>query len=170
MLSIVAFLMQSCFVSHNKIHTDFFDTDDFKNNSQYVSINVPTFLAKSYVRKSLKKANESKEVLDLVKKIKDVKVLVVGQSKTNVRKDFQNFLDRNKYEEWMSIHQEGQLIRLNASNNNDVINRMIISVNDNDESVYVDVKGNFSADDISKIINASEKGSVKFRFKNKDLN
>lgn len=161
-LTIVGFFLQSCMVSHKKVHTDFFDNPGFKNSSTFVSINVPTFLARSYVKKALREDNDSQEVIDLVKKVKDVKVLIVGDSKTPIRAEFQKYLTKNNYEEWMSIKQEGNLISLNAQQSSDIIKRMIITVRaENDETIFVDVKGKFSPDDISKLMNATEKNQIK---------
>jgi len=161
-LAVVGFFLQSCMVSQKKVHTDFFDNPGFKNNSTYLSVNVPTFLAKSYVKNALKEDGESQEVIDLVKKIKDVKVLIVESSTTPVKAEFQKYLTNNNYEEWMSLKQEGNLISLNAQQTNDVIKRMIITVRDDkDETIFVDVTGKFTADDISKIINATEKNQIK---------
>ena len=149
-------------VSQKKVHTDFFDNTGFKENSTFVSINVPTFLAKSYVKNALREDGESQEVIDLIKKISDVKVLLVESSKTPIKAEFQNYLSNNNYEEWMSVKQQGNLISLNAKQTDDIIKRMIITVNDdNDQSIFVDVKGKFSPDDISKIINATEKNKIK---------
>lgn len=163
-LAIVGFFLQSCMVSQKKLHTDFFDNPGFKENSTFVSINVPTFLAKSYVKNALREDGESQEVIDLVKKISDVKVLIVESSKTPVKAEFQKYLDKNNYEEWMSVKQQGNLISLNAKQTDDIIKRMIITVrDDNDETIFVDVKGKFSPDDISKIINATEKNKIKIK-------
>ena len=159
---VVGFFLQSCMVSQKKVHTDFFDNPGFKENSTFVSINVPTFLAKSYVKNALREDGESQEVIDLVKKISDVKVLIVESSKMPFKAEFQKYLDNNNYEEWMSVKQQGNLISLNAKQTDDIIKRMIITVrDDNDETIFVDVKGKFSPDDISKIINATEKNKIK---------
>ena len=161
-LTIVGFFLQSCMVSQKKVHTDFFDNPGFKENSTFVSINVPTFLAKSYVKNALREDGESQEVIDLIKKISDVKVLIVESSKMPFKAEFQKYLDNNNYEEWMSVKQQGNLISLNAKQTDDIIKRMIITVrDDNDETIFVDVKGKFSPDDISKIINATEKNQIK---------
>lgn len=161
-LAVVGFFLQSCMVSQKKVHTDFFDNPGFKNNSSYLSINVPTFLARSYVKNAMKEDGESQEVIDLVKKIKDVKVLIVESSTTPVKAEFQKYLTKNNYEEWMSLKQEGNLISLNAQQTDDIIKRMIITVRDDkDETIFVDVTGKFTADDISKIINATEKNQIK---------
>lgn len=163
-LAIVGFFLQSCMVSQKKVHTDFFDNPGFKENSTFVSINVPTFLAKSYVKNALREDGESQEVIDLIKKISDVKVLIVESSKTPFKAEFQKYLDNNNYEEWMSVKQQGNLISLNAKQTDDIIKRMIITVrDDNDETIFVDVKGKFSPDDISKIINATEKNKIKIK-------
>ncbi|PZU90627.1 MAG: DUF4252 domain-containing protein [Chryseobacterium sp.] len=161
-LTIVGFFLQSCMVSQKKVHTDFFDNPGFKESSTFVSINVPTFLAKSYVKQALREDGESQEVIDLVKKISDVKVLIVESSTTPVKAEFQKYLDKNNYEEWMSVKQQGNLISLNAKQTDDIIKRMIITVRDeNDETIFVDVKGKFTPDDVSKIINATEKNQIK---------
>lgn len=161
-MTIVGFFLQSCMVSQKKVHTDFFDNPGFKENSTFVSINVPTFLAKSYVKQALREDGESQEVIDLVKKISDVKVVIVESSKTPVKAEFQKYLAKNNYDEWMSVKQQGQVVSINAQQTNDIIKRMIITVNDdNDESIFVDVKGKFTADDVSKIINATEKNQIK---------
>ncbi|AZI54211.1 DUF4252 domain-containing protein [Epilithonimonas vandammei] len=163
-LAIVGFFLQSCMVSQKKLHTDFFDNPGFKENSTFVSINVPTFLAKSYVKNALREDGESQEVIDLVKKISDVKVLIVESSKTPFKAEFQKYLDNNNYEEWMSVKQQGNLISLNAKQTDDIIKRMIITVrDDNDETIFVDVKGKFTPDDISKIVNATEKNQIKIK-------
>lgn len=161
-LAVVGFFLQSCMVSQKKVHTDFFDNPGFKNNSTYLSINVPTFLARSYVKNAMREDGESQEVIDLIKKVKDVKVLIVESSTTPVKAEFQNYLNQNNYEEWMSVKQEGNLISLNAKQTDDIIKRMIITVRDDkDETIFVDVTGKFTADDISKIINATEKNQIK---------
>lgn len=161
-LAVVGFFLQSCMVSQKKVHTDFFDNPGFKNSSTYLSINVPTFLARSYVKNAMKEDGESQEVIDLVKKIKDVKVLIVESSTTPVKAEFQKYLTKNNYEEWMSVKQEGNLISLNAQQTDDLIKRMIITVRDDkDETIFVDVTGKFTADDISKIINATEKNQIR---------
>lgn len=161
-LAVVGFFLQSCMVSNKKVHTDFFDNPGFKNNSTYLSVNVPTFLARSYVKNAMREAGDSQEVIDLVKKVKDVKVLIVGNSTTPIRTEFQKYLTKNNYEEWMSIKQEGNLISLNAQQSADVIKRMIITVRaENDETIFVDVTGKFTSDDISKLMNATEKNQIK---------
>ena len=96
-LAVVGFCLQSCMVSQKKVHTDFFDNPGFKNNSTYMSINVPTFLARSYVKNALKEDGESQDVIDLVKKISDVKVLIVESSKTPIKAEFQKYLTSNNY-------------------------------------------------------------------------
>lgn len=161
-LAVIGFFLQSCMVSHKKVHTDFFDNPGFKNNSTYLSVNVPTFLARSYVKNAMREAGDSQEVIDLVKKVKDVKVLIVGNSTTPIRTEFQKYLTKNNYEEWMSIKQEGNLISLNAQQSADIIKRMIITVRaENDETIFVDVTGKFTSDDISKLMNATEKNQIK---------
>ena len=154
--------LQSCMVSQ-KPKLDFFDKSNYENKDvKYTSINVPMFLAKPIVKRALQEDGESEELINLIKKISDVKVMTVENGSAKMVSDYAKYLTKNNYEEWMSVKQQGNLISLNAKQTDDIIKRMIITVrDDNDETIFVDVKGKFSPDDISKIINATEKNKIK---------
>lgn len=64
--------------------------------------------------------------------------------------DYHKFLKKNKFEELLVINTDGQEISLNARiDKNNVIQRVSLLVHDNeDESVFMDIKGKFSLDEL----------------------
>jgi hypothetical protein len=149
----VAF-MQSCIVSE-KPNIDFFQNSqyDFKG-AQFASINVPMVLAKSYIKKALREEGESEETINLVKKASKIKVLTVTNGSSKMLSDYEQFLNNNHYEEWATIKHDGDNINIRVKQDGEIIKNMLITVGSNkNEMVFVDVKGNFTANDISKMIN-----------------
>ncbi|MEN5305898.1 DUF4252 domain-containing protein [Chryseobacterium cucumeris] len=148
-------LMQSCIVSE-KPNIDFFQNSkyDFKG-AQFASINVPMVLAKSYIKKALREEGESEETIDMVKKASKIKVLTVTNGSKEMLNDYAQFLNNNHYEEWASIKHDGEDINIRVKQDGEIIKNMLITVGSSkNEMVFVDVKGSFTANDISKMINS----------------
>ena len=61
----------------------------------------------------------------------------------------------------MTVKKENETIKFQAKQTGDVIRKLLITVNSGNELVFVDVSGKFTADDISRMINYSEKKDVK---------
>ncbi|WP_449400551.1 DUF4252 domain-containing protein [Chryseobacterium wanjuense] len=146
------FLMQSCVVSE-KPNMAFFSESghDFKG-AKFVSINVPMLLAKPYIKKALKEDGESEEIINLVKKVSKIKVMTVENGDRQMLKDFASYLNDNNYEEWATIKHDGDNVNIRVKQKGETIKNMLITVNSDKELVFVDVKGSFTADDISKMI------------------
>ena len=148
-------LVQSCIVSEEP-NIDFFQNSeyDFKG-AQFASINVPMLLAKSYIKKALREEGESEETIDLVRKASKIKVLTVTNGNKEMLNDYAQFLNKNHYEEWASIKHDGDDINIRVKQDGETIKNMLITVGSSkNEMVFVDVKGNFTANDISKMINS----------------
>ncbi len=148
-------MLQSCIVSE-KPNIDFFQNSkyDFKE-ARFASINVPMVLAKSYIKKALREDGESEETINLVKKASKIKVLTVANGSREMLNDYVQFLNNNHYEEWASIQHDGDNINIRVKQDGETIKNMLITVGSNkNEMVFVDVKGNFTANDISKMINS----------------
>ena len=164
--SISAFLLliislQSCMVSQ-KPKMDFFNESKYDNNdAKFTSINVPMFLAKPIVKKALKDDGESEELIDLIKKISDIKVMTVENGNEKMVADYAKYLTQNNYEEWITIKKEKETINFQAKQTGEIIKKLLITVRSGGELVLIDVSGKFTADDISRIINYSEKNDVK---------
>lgn len=146
--------LQSCIVSE-KPNMDFFsDTRyDFKD-AKFTNFNVPLLLAKPYLKKALRQDGESEELISLIKKVSKIKVLTVENGSKEMLNDYAKFLNKNNYEDWATIKHNGENVNLRVKQNGETIKNMLITVNSDKELVFVDVKGNFTPDDISKMLNA----------------
>ena len=153
--------LQSCIVSSTP-KMGFFDNPhyDYKG-AKFTSINVPMFLAKPMVKKAMREEGESEELINLIRKISDIKVMTVENGNKEMLTDFAKYLIRNNFEEWMSVKKENETVNFQAKQKGEVIKNLLITVNSGNELVYVDISGKFTADDISRIINYSEKKDVK---------
>ncbi len=144
--------MQSCVVSEKPNIAYFSDSGrDFKG-AKFVSINVPLFLAKPYIKKALREDGEDEELIRLVKKVSKIKVLTVENGDRAMLRDFANYLNNNNYEEWAMIKHNGDNVNIRVKQKGDAIKNMLITVNSDKELVFVDIKGTFTADDISRMI------------------
>jgi len=147
------FLMQSCIVSERPNMAYFSDSGtDFKG-AKFVSINVPMFLAKPVIKKALREdGKENEEIIQLIKKVSKIKVLTVENGDRKMLKDFANYLNDNNYEDWATIKHDGDNVNIRVKQKGETIKNMLITVNSDKELVFVDVRGSFTADDISKMI------------------
>lgn len=164
--SLTAFLLliislQSCMVSQ-KPRLDFFDKANYENKDvKYTSINVPMFLAKPIVKRALQEDGESQELINLIKKISDIKVMTVENGNEKMISDYAKYLTQNNYEEWVTVKKEKETINFQAKQKGEEIRKLLVTIASGTDLVYVDISGKFTADDISQIINYSEKKDVK---------
>ncbi|SIQ94091.1 protein of unknown function [Chryseobacterium sp. RU37D] len=160
LIACTMFLMQSCIVSSGRGNVAYFSDsgNDFKG-AKFTTINVPMFLAKPIIKKALREdGDDNEDVIKMIKKVSKIKVLTVENGDRTMLKDFANYLNNNNYEEWATIKHDGDNVNIRVKQKGDVIKNMLITVNSDDELVFVDVKGSFTADDISKMIaSASDK-------------
>ena len=119
------------------------------------------FLAKPVIKTALRKDGESEELIELIRKISDVKVMTIDNGNKEMLTDFEKYLTTNNFEECMTIKKENETINFQAKQTGDIIKKLLITVRSGEELVFVDVSGKFTADDISRIINYSEKNDVK---------
>ena len=153
--------LQSCIVSSTP-KMGFFDNPhyDYKG-AKFTSINVPMFLTKPMVKKAMREEGESEELINLIRKISDIKVMTVENGNKEMLTDLTKYLTKNNFEEWMTVKKENETVNFQAKQKGEVIKNLLITVHSGNELVFVDVSGKFTADDISRIINYSEKKEVK---------
>lgn len=155
------FSLQSCIVSRHP-NMGFFDNPYYNyNDAQFMSINVPMFLAKPAIKKALKEDGESEELINLVKKIGDVKLMMVSNGNEEMVSDFSKYLIKSNFEEWMTIIKENEVIKIQAKQKGNQIRNILITIASGKNLIYVDVTGKFMAEDISRIANFSEKNDLK---------
>lgn len=152
------FLLQSCIVS-SKPNIDFFSKSKYDSeDAKFASFNVPLFLAKPYIKKALREEGESEAAIAMVKKVSKIKMMTVANGSEKMLKDYASYLKDNHYEDWATIKHDGDNVNIRVKQKGEMINNMLITVNSKKDMVFLDVKGSFTADDISKMINiASDK-------------
>lgn len=164
----MATAFQSCIVSQ-KPNMAFFDNPYYDvGDAKFVSVNVPTFLAKSFVKKALREdGKNSEEIIALIKKVKKVKVLTVVNGNPKMLADFSKYLNENNYQDWLSVNSNGQKVEIKALQpKEDIIKKLMLTVHDGNNLVFVYISGKFSADDISKIIDGAQKADFAKRLDN----
>ncbi|WP_037500045.1 DUF4252 domain-containing protein [Sphingobacterium deserti] len=128
-------------------------------DAEIVSVKMPMFLVKPFLRKELQE--EDDEMLRLaMKKIKSVKLTTLSnaQNSDRIQENFKSFLRDENMEEYASIVSDGDRISINAQTKHDRIKKLMLGVSSDDgEHVFIEVKGNFSMDDIAQAINSYEK-------------
>lgn len=141
----------SC-VSVNKSNMDFVQYDKTDKEVKMVAINVPTKLAKPFVVKSLKNDNESKEMIDLVKNIKKIKVLTIENSSNEIENSFESYRLKEGIEELVVMNHEGNQVSILGKDENDQINRLLLNLKSKEgEVVFIDLKGKFKKSEIVQL-------------------
>ena len=160
-LALVVLSLQSCIVSQ-KPNMSFFDNPSYDyGGAQFTSINVPMFLAKPIVKRSLRDEGESEELINLITKVSDVKVMTIENGNAVMVADFAKYLKKDNFEEWITIKKEKETINFQAKQKGEEIKKLMITISSGSELVLVDVSGKFTADDISRLINYSEKNDLR---------
>lgn len=158
-LALFFMTLQSCIVS-SRPNIDYFNGTDLSNSdANFVSINVPLFLAKPIIKKALREDDkeDSKQLRNLIKKISKVKILTIENGNTELVKNFsQNLLDNN-YQDWMSIKHDGENVNIKAQQSGDFIKKLMLTINSGKDLVFIDIRGKFTPQDISDLINAANK-------------
>ena len=140
----------------------FFDNPAYdRGDAKFTSINVPMFLAKPIVKRALHEDGESEELINMISKVSDIKVMTIENGNKKMLKDYAKHLTDNDYEEWMTVKKDTETINFQAKQDGEIIKKLMITVQSDNDLVFVDVSGKFSADDISRIINYSEKKDIK---------
>lgn len=152
-LPILIFL-QSCFVSEKSLYNQ-----ETKGNATITKVNVPMFLVKPYIKKALKDDGESEEVINLIRKVRKVKIYTVENATDKMIADFSKKSFGANLQEFMSVNSKDSKIKILSAetSNPSLIKNLLISVKDDKDLVYIKVKGKFSLDDIAKIANSVDK-------------
>lgn len=150
----ILFFLQSCFVSEKSLYNE-----EIKGNTTITKVNVPMFLVKPFIKKALREDGESEEVINLIRKVKRVKVYTVENATEKMAAKFSSQSFGNNLQELISVNSKDSKVKIMSAdtNSDNMIKDLLITVKDEKDLVYVKVKGKFSLDDIAKIAELSEK-------------
>ena len=150
----ILFFLQSCFVSEKSLYNE-----ETNGKTTVTKINVPMFLVKPYIKKALREDGESEDVINLIRKIRKVKVYTVENATEKMATQFSRQSFGNNLQELMSVNSKDSKIKIMSAitDSDTMIKDLLITVRDDKELVYVKVLGKFSLDDISRIAELSKK-------------
>ena len=150
----ILFFLQSCFVSEKSLYNE-----ETNGKTTVTKINVPMFLVKPYIKKALREDGESEDVINLIRKIRTVKVYTVENATEKMATQFSRQSFGNNLQELMSVNSKDSKMKIMSAitNSETEIKDLLITVKDEKDLVYVKVLGKFSMDDIAKIAELSEK-------------
>ncbi|MFD2969703.1 DUF4252 domain-containing protein [Sphingobacterium bambusae] len=155
---IVIMMMQSCYIKQRS-NMSFVDRSVAGREAEIVSIKMPMFLVKPFLKKELQE--EDDEMLRLaMRKIKSVKLTTLSNARNSdrIQENYKQFLRDEQMEEYASIISDGDRITINAQTKKDKIKKLMLGVSSQEgEHVFIEVKGNFSMDDIAHALNSYEK-------------
>jgi len=157
---------------------DYVRGSNISNNAEIVAINLPMWLTKPFIKKALKDDNdeESRAMAAIVKKLKKFRMMTLSNNDQEknalILEDYHKYLKKNKFEELLVINSEGEEISVNARIDKDnVISRVSLLVHDEgDESVFMDIKGKFSLDELIQGLNKIKSKDKKLSTKLADTN
>lgn len=159
----LCFALQSCMISSSP-NVDYFRKDN-SGQTKYLSINMPLAFSKPYLRKALKDDGESEAVINLMKKMKKINVLTIADAKPELLSGFEKSIGDDRFEELFSMNNENDKVKIFARQNNKMIDKMMVTVQGPHEMVVIDIKGKFTFEDISAVINESESKDRKLSLK-----
>lgn len=157
--SIFFLSFQSCIVSSKPNIAYFKGAKTTNSKAEFTSVNLPLFLAKPIIKKALRNDGNanSKEIINIIRKISKVKILTVENGDSQLVSNFAKYLTDNNYEDWVSIKHDGENVNIKAQKKGDFIKKLMLTVNSGNELVFIDIRGKFTPDDISNLINAANK-------------
>ena len=135
----------SC-ISFKKSNMEFVNTAEIKSKSEFSAVNLPTFLVKPLIIKSLKKEAEEQSTIDFVKHIKKARILTIANASDKVLSDFHQFNEENAIQELLTVNNKEDKVSIYGKETEGGFNRLILAINaknDND-LVFIDVKGKFT--------------------------
>lgn len=155
---IVIMMMQSCYIKQRS-NMSFVDRSVAGREAEIVSIRMPMFLVKPFLKKELQE--EDDEMLRLaMRKIKSVKLTTLSNARNSdrIQENYKQFLRDEQMEEYASIISDGDRITINAQTKKDKIKKLMLGVSSQEgEHVFIEVRGNFSMDDIAHALDSYEK-------------
>ena len=137
---------------------DFLSSCSLDADAELVSMNVPQLMVKSFIAKEAKASNDE-ALKALSKNIKSVKVMILNQASNSagIRQDFQNFLKKEKMEEYASIINDGDRVSINGLMEKDRVTKLLLGISSHGgEHVFVEIKGKFTMQEIVDAIEVYE--------------
>lgn len=154
----LAFMLQSCIVSTKPNITYFASQKNTTGKAQFMSVNVPLWVAKPFMKHALQEeGEEGEQVMKIIKKISKLKIMTLENGEKEMLTGFTRQLAEENYQDWMTIKHDGQNVDIKAQHQGDTIKKLMLMVHQDNQMVFIDIMGNFTPEDISHLINQAQK-------------
>lgn len=133
-------------ISAKKSNMEFVNVAEIKNKSAFSAINLPTFMIKPFIIKSLKKEGEDEGTINLVKSIKKARILTIDNPSDKVISDFNYFNETNEIQELLSVNDGDDKVKIYGKEIDGGFNRLILAISSKSDKdlTFIDVKGKFT--------------------------
>lgn len=120
---------------------------DYRHEQGFMLIAIPACVVRPFI------PDEEQIAKDLMKNIKMVRVLVGEEVENSVAgelaHDMKNFLSSGRYKDFLEVITPDEKITIKGCEKNGVLTELVIFVNSPNESVVVQVTGNFVLQDLA---------------------
>ena len=150
--------LQSCASTD---YGSFFEREEYREQSNLEVVKIPSFIIRPMLRSELAKEEDGAEVLAIIKKLKSFKMRTGKVNSSQAMVDFNNYLTRQHFDDWVVVKSKDKLVSIRAIQTGDLIKTLFITINTGGEVMLLDVKGNFTVQDITNLINQSDSKLLK---------
>lgn len=138
----ISCLMLSCTSFRNKGLDDFYKEHD----QQITSMRIPKMLYQF--------TGSHKELKPLTKYLKATRVVSIENTSEKMIRDLDTALENDRYEEYISINSEGDLITILATEKKDKITHIVLKIKDDEEINLIQTRVNMPLDKFQKIVSS----------------
>ena len=139
---------------------------EMKKQDYTYALTVPKFLVKYGIKKALQSMNEGdrEKFAPFISNISKVRLLINEKMKNMETGQLSKYIDeiqKDKFDLYASVKSEGNLIKLFARENKDILEDLFFVINGDDGSVLLHLKTNIASSDFEKAqLSFSKKGNI----------
>lgn len=139
------FISSTLVAQNNKNYKSFYTT--YKKEKSIIGISAPIRLANLFID------HEEKELREIVRKGKKVRILVFDEINTEINDAVKAYLPSNTYQKFLTIKDGDSRIKLLVREHDEAISEIIILIKDESSFVTLGIYGDFTYDDLSSLSN-----------------
>ncbi len=144
---IILFVLFTSCATNTSFH-DFYEANQSESD---FSIGLNTALISNFL------SNEDyKEIKPLLKKAKHVRIMVFEEDSAPVSKKFKRFIKRSRFENLISIKENGDHVKIYTLEQKDKIKEIVVNINTGDELVLLGLKTNLTPQDLARLMEEND--------------
>ena len=138
----IALITVSCSAREKNFRTFY---RNHKSDDGVLNLNIPPQLARIFI------PDEEILIKDFLKETSSLRLLIKQESDTELASELSSMLSSSDYKDLIFVKDGSEFVRICAKMNKDKIQEIIITVNDSDNFVAVQLKGNYSMATLKKL-------------------